>query len=457
MIKTNKMRVSNAIEFYLLEYMVAESDRLSARNLAASDKFKDDLIRTYRLLESNLSTAFLHYLYLAAIGEARHASCKCEYMLYEINGGQRDSACEAGLDYDIEYSLPILEELYLNCRWFGGSFGGSNWGEIVQCAQLYYTIGCESLSAWIDYIMDVEHNGGSLFDKKEAGYTARLKLDMDKYPLRVFLNFKFDHDILEDVDSAYDNEILDIYMYAVSSRVKSLIHRFYVIYKEQYPPSWLDKCNGSAWYDYTPVKFGSRVLTLVEARTLETCESCGTDLECIDTCCAVNDNGYYYCNECYHNDHISCEGCNEYFDESDTTEYDIVGKNYTITLCSDCANEAIVCWYCDSIIMDNDFITDDSEDKVCLGCARDNGYLQTCANCHQEFTFTLDYMEAKNAELDQECPDCAYWTESDVHPYLDTHDKSQLSFYDLTPADVTYYAGEGYTYRQKVINSWKLL
>lgn len=104
------------------------------------------------------------YIALTCAGEARHASHKCSHKIvgFDITGGvSRDDIWSSVVAYDPQQVLKACVEIY-SYNWNSG-FGGIKWKHIAEHGTL---VNQEDAVVWIDHCFDLQHNGGTFFDKQ---------------------------------------------------------------------------------------------------------------------------------------------------------------------------------------------------------------------------------------------------------------------------------------------------
>lgn len=107
-----------------------------------------------------LANALFDYLCLASFGEARHADDKAAMMHPELDGGGRSEAYTLAQSYNPKNYLKTLANIFHE-HWEDG-YGGEPWAQITEHALEYYVM---SAKQFVDYVVDLSHNGGVAFDK----------------------------------------------------------------------------------------------------------------------------------------------------------------------------------------------------------------------------------------------------------------------------------------------------
>jgi hypothetical protein len=126
------------------------------------------------------------------------------------------------------------------------------------------------------------------------------------------------------------------------------------------------------------------------------CSECGCAMS-EDAVC-YNDTGDVYCLECYHENYITCDICEDEWQRDDVRW--IEDENSYV--CDACYNANYsTCSQCGEDVHNDNTISDNRDRSYCRSCAED--YLQYCEECEQysseEFKETIDG--------DYICPDCA--------------------------------------------------
>jgi hypothetical protein len=185
--------LSHILDFYYLEALSAFTDeKLGSK---AGEKWREDVLRERADLAGQLALSFRNYLFVAGVGEMRHASNRCKWWLAEIPpSATRSEACSLSMQYDPTNNFPSLVEGF-NQHWPGGGYGGPKWAACMQAGAQY---GVWSDVMFVDHAVDLEHNGGCVFDKSSAASLVYLSLTFS-WPglgMKYFLDLKRDHDLL---------------------------------------------------------------------------------------------------------------------------------------------------------------------------------------------------------------------------------------------------------------------
>ena len=136
----------------------------------------EETIHTLRTIHqkyvNQLAGAFFDYISLACFGEARHAIKQAKKYIHQIcykwnhNDDQenidiRNKSYQHALKFDPHIFLPTLAELFTNGEW-KDSYGGQKWANIADAGSLYNSL---PNTVFIDHVVDLSHNGGSMFNK----------------------------------------------------------------------------------------------------------------------------------------------------------------------------------------------------------------------------------------------------------------------------------------------------
>ena len=126
------------------------------------------------------------------------------------------------------------------------------------------------------------------------------------------------------------------------------------------------------------------------------CSNCDHEVDEDDR--YTNVSGDVYCSECYHENYITCNICEDEW-QRDNTRWINAENRY---VCNSCYNANYsTCSQCDEDVHNDNTISDNRDRSYCRSCAED--YLQYCEECEQysseDFRETIDG--------DYICPDCA--------------------------------------------------
>lgn len=251
---SNTMNLNHFNDFYYLEALKTDIKRRMTTNKEL--QFKHSVVKLltdaemlFDEIAPNLAFRTFVYLWAACLGEARHAReslCKHRF-LKEINKSERRDV------YEITKQFPPTRENIkavidvFSDKW-SGSFGGQAWRNIAEALYFYE----KDPTTFIDHVIDLQHNTGTVFNKSEARYTIGFEVDYDG-SLNDFLSYKFSRDILsEDFHRGIK----------VSREVYVLVKRHNVIFFGKDMSPWLE----AAFHilpDYG-FKWGKRRLTVEE-------------------------------------------------------------------------------------------------------------------------------------------------------------------------------------------------
>lgn len=187
--------LSDVFDFYFLEAMASKVPEFGNK---AQERLHERIKRQFELVTENLSNAFADYVWAAALGEARHArEAGAKRYCPDIDSwGQ--TVYERSTEYDPATNREALASLF-DHGWASSAYGGRAWGSIVEALTLREQV---PAAVFVDHVVDLEHNGGCLFNKHPIHLNFRIDSAFahNRRGLKTFkrfLNFKRDHDILE--------------------------------------------------------------------------------------------------------------------------------------------------------------------------------------------------------------------------------------------------------------------
>lgn len=210
------MPISQVMDFYYAEAIASETKQ--ARNWRAGEKLVEDATILRDRLADYLAPALYNYLIVACYGEAEHSAYAAAGLYFKQSGNYRRA-----LSFKPESMIETLRCIFETQQWEGG-FGGKKWAHI--CEELT-KVGTMPKVAWVDHLIDLEHNGGSAFDKEEEAHAANVDINTYMDP---FLEFKAKKDILIDRPPAL--------WLPLCREIVSLIERYYTVYTDSNMPTW---------------------------------------------------------------------------------------------------------------------------------------------------------------------------------------------------------------------------
>jgi len=156
------MNITAIPDFYVL-WLAKQQPRGTAK----TEKVGEKLDQMFNHLVPNLAQAMRDYLFMACLGEARHArntSSQVEYYIPGCEGGEREEAIdEASREYAPNPdSWSQLHDLFNMAGW-ASSLGGRKWGEIALVGSKY-----SQTVEWVDTAINAVHNGTFVLNKAEA-------------------------------------------------------------------------------------------------------------------------------------------------------------------------------------------------------------------------------------------------------------------------------------------------
>jgi hypothetical protein len=161
--------------FYLLQALKQEVVGSSSLAVLRHRQALADLSAQYT---EKLALAMRDYLTFACFGEARHAPAECEaYLRVLHHASSRREAAVVAVRYDWRTILEETESLFGDYQWSAG-YGGRRWATIAQVGQLFGKVPDE---VFVDHTVDLTHNGGLAFDKKDYGILYLDPEDVKEY------------------------------------------------------------------------------------------------------------------------------------------------------------------------------------------------------------------------------------------------------------------------------------
>jgi len=176
-------------KFYLYDEAIEDMKKIISSNIFSKDK---DLIalqeiqEEYKQYSEKLAKIFYIYLSTVAFGELRHCKLQSDFCINDSNPllrnlftitSQGDKSRqlvyeEAHRRFDPFQYMPIIENLFRYFFWTS-NFGGKKWAGICNAANLYKKIPNE---IFIDHVVDLHHNSGTVFDKPYMNLTSGLSI-----------------------------------------------------------------------------------------------------------------------------------------------------------------------------------------------------------------------------------------------------------------------------------------
>ena len=243
------MDIRAIYDFYFCEAILVHPPKFGDK---AQEKLRDDTQTFQDRIVENLAPALYDYMFLACMGEARHAYNKTALYIPNIErGGGRSTAYKTALNFDRAKTLPVLHTLYAQ-GWNGGSYGGDSWANICEGAMEY---GVLPNKAFIDHVIDLEHNAGNCFDKTSV--SGKIDLAVKSGYMKRFLDWKFEDDILFSQPSWFTS----MYEYwAISKKGMSLLTRYFNTRKKDMPHKLdgLPTLSTEEFVSYKPTVFGDK-------------------------------------------------------------------------------------------------------------------------------------------------------------------------------------------------------
>jgi len=396
--------------------------------------------------EKDFGRALHDYVWIASVGEARHASHKLSYSIPEINNASRSSTYLKAREFPpTPHNREVIRSIFEDYDW-GGGYGGDAWGSIVRALELYYQEETP-VGIFIDHCADLQHNNGMAFNKNPNFW--------DESPGRSefmsFLNFKRDTDhLLKHIDNVYHQYYLENFL---TSKVKKIVNL-----------AWSRFNCLPITYSYLNGEYRSYDMSKLVSYSTKSFSAPISNYRCDYCQCPVDrDSCLVYGGE------RCCDDCLVYCDHCDSYHHPQLVRNYSnlnMALCTDCKlTYTSTCADCAEVIWDEDLV-DTALGLVCQDCAQsytecgicnelcnlnnlrdvystegvhmllceDCGKTQTCQDCstffeeegelYKQLKLKLDYSWAKlETQTKIICPNCVKNHLNAFQPILKLDDK----------------------------------
>lgn len=188
--------------FYMTEFMLAYVNKSEYQFVHSMDRLREDLKTFHKAFCSKVADIFYDYLILATAKELCY-SWEHNYYCPETLVGYPIEIARSKLwgeihKLDVRAYCDMAMNVYYNNCWERGStgrccFGGPLWGDGV------YAISCKGVWAdniWIDHVIDLQHNSGSIFNKSSP-YLSNWGIETLKYYLNVKTRTKNEWNLFE--------------------------------------------------------------------------------------------------------------------------------------------------------------------------------------------------------------------------------------------------------------------
>ena len=409
----NEMQIAHFYDFYYLEAMkagltMAKSANPEIEYRHSVERLERDLETEYARLSKSIALRVYVYLWAAALGEARHASGRVGAYISETKGSSRDSVFYHSLEYfPDEHNTNALLDV-LGSKGWSSSYGGKKWYEIVQGMMLYGKI---SDAAFIDHAVDLEHNGGCVFDKFSGKDVILFNCEGYRY-LHSFLDYKFRHNILTDAMNPYSKFQVSLRTYNLVARYQNIIGgcatNWLVPELEtlsDYSVDWdvrhltVDGCVRLAYYATHHSEYVNPTQVISQNHKHHERRERRRHTRCVECGCRVSDDySFYgpddctYCESCYDDKFTSCEKCGETLENDEIIH--VENEGYYCEYCAKNKVNAVPCWACNEWhVIDEMTMCEDSTDCYCENCKGD--YVEwECSECGASH----EYAETENCE-----------------------------------------------------------
>lgn len=388
-------------EFYLLDAV-----ELKVRDVGVEANFRHSMVFLKTMLtnvkssfEEDFGRALHDYVWVASVGEARHASHKLSVSIPEISGGGRSEAYwEAEKFPPSPENREIVRSIFEDYDW-GGGYGGDAWGSIVRALDLYYREETP-VGIFIDHCADLQHNNGMAFNKNPDFWNY----GPGHNEFMSFMNFKRDtDDLLKKIDQVYTQSFLEKHMVAPVKRVVNL--------------AW--SCFGCKPYSYEYLN--GKVRRYDTGVLISYGNSRLSDIVSNFRCSYCNDpiTGDYE----EYSSQIACEDCLTYCDHCDCYEHPTkvtylngIGQD----ICRSCKTSyTSICQDCGEYEWDIDMVDTDLG-LVCRGCAQSYEECEECEELHSpdnlmhvHDTEGVRFTVCEDCGENKTCPDCGTFFEDD--------------------------------------------
>jgi hypothetical protein len=221
------MKLEHFHDFYFLQALKAglssELAKDPSRAFSRSvEKLSSDVDEAMDEIIPNIALRTFVYLYAACLGESRHAreAVAKDFYMPQAQQMHRSGLYEQITNYrPTPQNIDVLVKIF-DQEWKSG-FGGQAWCKIAKALHMYFT---SPPSAFIDYVIDLEHNGGTAFNKTDSKDTLFF---IARYPTRLnfFLDYKFSQDILTTRPEFVEELKLTPRVYKLVNRFSTIFHR----------------------------------------------------------------------------------------------------------------------------------------------------------------------------------------------------------------------------------------
>lgn len=160
--------------FYLFMFMDLCMSNPMFSFSPSGERLRRDIREFYDKLCAKFAEALYNYIIYACCREMKHAEEFCSHTPMFILGKRTDTISRMGIRERIHrcdpvYVLRFSEHIFGSFEW-NRSFGGEKWCKAAKLALQYGKI---SNVLFIDRIIDLQHNTGSLFSKDNPYFVGR--------------------------------------------------------------------------------------------------------------------------------------------------------------------------------------------------------------------------------------------------------------------------------------------
>lgn len=378
----NVMTIEHIQDFYYLEalrsnLMMAKSSHPEFHFRRAVEKLENDIDEAFNTLSERMALHIWIYLWGACLGEAEYAGSMCEYTIPELrNFGYTQTFNYFPTEENIQKVIDVYDQ-----EWSSSGYGGKAWKQITEAVALYGKI---PHAAFIDHTVDLEHNGGCVFNKTgKEPFHLDCNGSYDGGDLHNFLDAKFAKDILNETPRYVHYVNVSRKVYDLIVRYSNVITPVKAVEFAMPRLEWLSQITVE-WNDGA----FENTFGWVESEENERnrCAGCG-DHACDN--CGTYVYGRIYCSSCV----TKCELCDRYVTNGDTTYID--GED--ATWCDNCAQSHMdTCQECGHDYHTDNFTCTTDDECLCNDCAQS----YECKYCDEvHYTDMDEHMTTHEEEI----------------------------------------------------------
>lgn len=247
--------------FYINELISLELMKEGTTFIPSHAKFHDDFYKFKNFFDAKLAQIFHDYIIFSATKELLEAWKYCEespdYLLGEKIYFLSEKSIEDNIyKLDIRSFYKMAEYIYGKAHW-EHLFGGKKWYKAIKINELYGKI---QNSVFCDLIIDLQHNTGSLLNKKNpyfsvSGVENKLRKIIDRKAKGKNFNNIFNF-LLESIN-IQDKRIFDIYWRFITLYLGNG-NKSYWLSELLYVFTYGDTHYQNEFFTYKPVQYTGR-------------------------------------------------------------------------------------------------------------------------------------------------------------------------------------------------------